>query len=353
PGGARGLRGPFRRALRSARLHAHGPSPVTRGDRFGACAPSDVGRSASRRSTASHGILAATASARDASGPATKTAMNYFLLLLLSSRPGRAWSCVSAVRRGRLKDVDLFGRDDFDLAGGDEFLAGRAPGKKMRRVHVRIERRARSPALDDHQLVRVVDAQVHVVKNAALFLHRAGDGLARRGDGLLRGAGFQFQFSDDVDHGRFPSRFSFQKRRSTATPDIRHFFIPEFINSRFMPLARDGVRSRLCDRSLMLGSGRTRMAAMAGKRRRRGCCLQHLWLSRFRSWLSVTGYNAAGFGWRVEMDPRACDGQTTVCPLWLLGAPFGFPRRGRRGARRNYQSSSKPSFRGTRFCCAA
>src|SRR5262245_14915621 len=36
-------------------------------------------------------------------------------------------------------------------------------------------------------------------------------------------------------------------------------------------------------------------------------------------WLSVTGTSAAGFGLCVRMDPRACDGRTTVCPLWLLG----------------------------------
>src|SRR5450830_1722093 len=33
-GGARDLRDPFRRALRSARLHAHGLDPVTRGGRL-------------------------------------------------------------------------------------------------------------------------------------------------------------------------------------------------------------------------------------------------------------------------------------------------------------------------------
>src|SRR6185295_8988897 len=40
-----------------------------------------------------------------------------------------------------------------------------------------------------------------------------------------------------------------------------------------------------------------------------------------RPWLSVTGTCASGFGLVVSgMDPRACDGWTTVCPLWLLGA---------------------------------
>src|SRR5471032_2390698 len=38
-----------------------------------------------------------------------------------------------------------------------------------------------------------------------------------------------------------------------------------------------------------------------------------------RPWLSVTGYGAARLTpASAEMDPRACDGQTTVCPLWLF-----------------------------------
>src|SRR5437762_7977710 len=41
-----------------------------------------------------------------------------------------------------------------------------------------------------------------------------------------------------------------------------------------------------------------------------------------RPWLSVTGTCAAGFGLREGMDPGACDGRTTVCPLWLLGSLF-------------------------------
>src|SRR5450432_485153 len=42
-----------------------------------------------------------------------------------------------------------------------------------------------------------------------------------------------------------------------------------------------------------------------------------------RPWLSVTGYGAVRLTpASAEMDPRACDGQTTVCPLWLFGALF-------------------------------
>src|SRR5471032_3653931 len=38
-----------------------------------------------------------------------------------------------------------------------------------------------------------------------------------------------------------------------------------------------------------------------------------------RPWLSVTGYGASRLTPpSAEMDPRACDGQTTVCPLWLF-----------------------------------
>src|SRR5262249_25329714 len=41
-----------------------------------------------------------------------------------------------------------------------------------------------------------------------------------------------------------------------------------------------------------------------------------------RPWLSVTGTCGAGFGlFAPGMDPRACDGWTTVCPLWLLRGP--------------------------------
>src|SRR5262245_63409724 len=42
-----------------------------------------------------------------------------------------------------------------------------------------------------------------------------------------------------------------------------------------------------------------------------------------RPWLSVTGTCGAGFGlFAPGMDPRACDGWTTVCPLWLLRDPL-------------------------------
>ncbi len=53
----------------------------------------------------------------------------------------------------------------------------------------------------------------------------------------------------------------------------------------------------------------------------RGCCLQYSW-----SMFAGPGSQSLGTEWRAharspEMDPRACDGQTTVCPLWLLGVP--------------------------------
>ena len=37
-----------------------------------------------------------------------------------------------------------------------------------------------------------------------------------------------------------------------------------------------------------------------------------------RSWLSVTG-TSAELTLALEMDPRACNGWTTVRPLWLFG----------------------------------
>ena len=40
-----------------------------------------------------------------------------------------------------------------------------------------------------------------------------------------------------------------------------------------------------------------------------------------RSWLSVTG-TSAELTLALEMDPRACNGWTTVRPLWLLGLPL-------------------------------
>src|SRR5436853_747472 len=38
-----------------------------------------------------------------------------------------------------------------------------------------------------------------------------------------------------------------------------------------------------------------------------------------RPWLSVAGTPARASVRATGMDPRACDGWTTVCPLWLLG----------------------------------
>src|SRR6185437_12733936 len=60
------------------------------------------------------------------------------------------------------------------------------------------------------------------------------------------------------------------------------------------------------------------MAAMAETGMGRGCCLQYSWPLRRRSWLSVTSTSAAGSRLRAG-DPRACDGWTTVRPLWLFG----------------------------------
>src|SRR6185312_16159110 len=37
----------------------------------------------------------------------------------------------------------------------------------------------------------------------------------------------------------------------------------------------------------------------------------------------------------LGMHQRACDGQTTVCPLWLLGVPFVIPPRKGEGPERS------------------
>src|SRR5262245_14007852 len=49
-----------------------------------------------------------------------------------------------------------------------------------------------------------------------------------------------------------------------------------------------------------------------------------------RPWLSVTGTCAWVSACAPGMDPRACDGRTTVCPLWLLGQLFRILRFGQR-----------------------
>ena len=77
-------------------------------------------------------------------------------------------------------------------------------------------------------------------------------------------------------------------------------FLSSHLSTAFRKLLarpRDGARLR--DRSLMVGSGRTRMAAKAGVSSRRGCPSGYLWLKACRSWLSVTGYGAAGSRWRT------------------------------------------------------
>jgi len=63
-----------------------------------------------------------------------------------------------------------------------------------------------------------------------------------------------------------------------------------------------------------------------------------------RPWLSVTGTCASGFGLVVSgMDPRACDGWTTVCPLWLLRGPLH--REPVRGLRHQISSPRAPRRR--------
>ena len=46
----------------------------------------------------------------------------------------------------------------------------------------------------------------------------------------------------------------------------------------------------------------------------------------YRPWLSVAGTHARASVRAAGMDPRACDGWTTVRPLWLLGVFFFFAK---------------------------
>jgi hypothetical protein len=59
-----------------------------------------------------------------------------------------------------------------------------------------------------------------------------------------------------------------------------------------------------------------------------------------RPWLSVTGTYARVSACAPGMDPRACDGRTTVCPLWLLGAAVCILRFGQRSIRRYRRAPS-------------
>ena len=61
------------------------------------------------------------------------------------------------------------------------------------------------------------------------------------------------------------------------------------------------------------------MAAMTGAGMGRGCCLQQSWSMFAGPGSQLLGTVLRAHACGPEMDPRACDGQTTVCPLWLLG----------------------------------
>ena len=67
------------------------------------------------------------------------------------------------------------------------------------------------------------------------------------------------------------------------------------------------------------------MAAMTGAGMGRGCCLQQSWSMFAGPGSQLLGTVLRAHACGPEMDPRACDGQTTVCPLWLLG--YFFARR--------------------------
>lgn len=122
-GGARGLRDPIRRALRSARLHAHGSPPVTRGDRIGACAPSDVGRSASRRSTLATSLSLGRAALETPPGARHGTLQAYYPIGILSR--GRH---SGTARRSRTRNPDA----PIELASGFRVRAVSAPRNDWR-----------------------------------------------------------------------------------------------------------------------------------------------------------------------------------------------------------------------------
>ena len=82
-----------------------------------------------------------------------------------------------------------------------------------------------------------------------------------------------------------------------------------------------GDARRLTPRSPIFGSRRTRMAAMTGAGMGRGCCLQYSWSMFAGPGSQLLGTVLCARAHGPEMDPRACDGWTTVRPLWLLGYP--------------------------------
>src|SRR4051794_2418751 len=103
----------------------------------------------------------------------------------------------------RSPHLDIRRVDDFNFATRDEVRASRAPGEKMRLLHMAREVAARLPALDHHDGVRIVRPLMEVVRNAALFLSGAFDVRLRDREQLLNGSGFGPDGGDDVDHWYF------------------------------------------------------------------------------------------------------------------------------------------------------
>ena len=102
----------------------------------------------------------------------------------------------------------------------------------------------------------------------------------------------------------------------------RHDVVPEVHRPEISTLASPAEVDRLTSRSPIFGSRRTRMAAMTGAGMGRGCCLQYSWSMFAGPGSQLLGTVLRAHARCPEMDPRACDGWTTVRPLWLLGVLF-------------------------------
>ena len=101
-----------------------------------------------------------------------------------------------------------------------------------------------------------------------------------------------------------------------------HRVVPTVHRPKISTLASPARVDRLISRSPIFGSRRTRMAAMTGAGMGRGCCLQYSWSMFAGPGSQLLGTVLRAHARGPEMDPRACDGWTTVRPLWLLGVHF-------------------------------
>ena len=108
-------------------------------------------------------------------------------------------------------------------------------------------------------------------------------------------------------------------RIGRAFHDYWHRVVPTVHRPKISALASRAGVDRLTSRSAIFGSRRTGMAAMTGAGMGRGCCLQYSWSMFAGPGSQLLGTVLRAHACGPEMDPRACDGWTTVRPLWLLG----------------------------------